>query len=260
MAHHRKAASAPTRDGTSRSVGWTGRTRRTAALGAILVSLLVAGCGGLTGESGGSAQAGTERAYSPKIDPADFVREIDNEYFPMKLGTTFVYEGGGEHGEMTVTSDTKNVMGVDCVVVDDRAWEGGELIEQTDDWFAQDKRGNVWYFGEDTQEYKNGKITSIAGSWEAGVDGAKPGIIMPADPKVGESYRQEYYPGEAMDMARVIGLNEPVTVPYGSFDNALETKEWTPLQPSFSEKKYYVRGVGPLGNPADLALVDVRHK
>jgi hypothetical protein len=103
-------------------------------------------------------------------------------------------------------------------------------------------------------------VVSTKGSWEAGVDGAKPGIIMPADPKVGQSYHQEYYPGEAMDMARVLSLNDSVTVPYGSFDHALETKEWTPLQPVFFEKKYYVRGVGPLGNPADLGLVDVKHR
>jgi hypothetical protein len=151
-------------------------------------------------------------------------------------------------------------MGVECVVVDDRAWEGGKLIEKTYDWFAQDNKGTVWYFGEDTKEYENGKVVSTKGSWEAGVDGAKPGIIMPADPKVGQSYHQEYYPGEAMDMARVLSLNESVTVPYGSFDHALETKEWTPLQPVFFEKKYYVRGVGPLGNPADLGLVDVKHR
>jgi hypothetical protein len=161
---------------------------------------------------------------------------------------------------MTVTSDTKKVMGVGCVVVEDKEWEGGKLIERTYDWFAQDKKGTVWYFGEDTKEYENGKVVSTKGSWEAGVDGAKPGIIMQADPKVGESYRQEYYPGEAMDMARVLSLNASVTVPYGSFDHVLETKEWTPLQPGFFEKKYYVRGVGPLGNPGDLALSNVKHR
>jgi hypothetical protein len=199
------------------------------------------------------------KAYSPHIDPAHFTTKIDNEYFPMKPGTTFIYEGKGERDEMSVTHQTKKVMGVECVVVDDRAWEDGKLIEQTYDWFAQDKEGNVWYFGEDTKEYENGKVTSTTGSWEAGVDGAKPGIIMQADPKVGDSYRQEYYPGEAMDMARVLSIDASVTVPYGSFDDVLETKEWTPLQPGFFEKKYYVRGVGPLGNPRDLGLVDVKH-
>ena len=124
----------------------------------------------------------------------------------MKPGTTFIYEGGTQRGEMTVTHDTRKVMGVECVVVDHKGWEGGKLIERTYDWFAQDDKGTVWYFGEDTKEYENGEVVSTKGSWEAGVDGAKPGIIMQADPKVGQSYHQEYYPGEAMDMARVISF------------------------------------------------------
>jgi hypothetical protein len=220
-----------------------------AIIGSVLV--LVAGC---------TSSSSQGKAYAPHINPDDFTTTIDNEYFPMKPGTTFVYEGGAQHGEMTVTSDTKKVMSVECVVVEDKEWEDGNLIERTYDWFAQDNKGTVWYFGEDTKEYENGKVVSTKGSWEAGVDGAKAGIIMQADPKVEESYRQEYYPGEAMDMARVLSLNASVTVPYGSFDHVLETKEWTPLQPGFSEKKYYVRGVGPLGNPRDLALLDVKHR
>ena len=229
--------------------------RQIALLSAIIgsVLLLTAGCTG-----GSSSQE--HKAYTPHIDPAEFTTKVDNEYFPMEPGTTFLYEGGTEHSEMTVTSDTKKVMGVECIVVDHREWEGDMLIEKTYDWFAQDKEGTVWYFGEDTKEYENGKVASTKGSWEAGVDGAKAGIIMQADPKVEKSYRQEYYPGEAMDMARVLSFEASITVPYGSFDQVLETKEWTPLQPGFFEKKYYVRGVGPLGNPRDLALVDVKHK
>jgi hypothetical protein len=219
-------------------------------IGSVLV--LVAGC-----ISGSSSQE--QKAYTPHIDPSEFTTKVDNEYFPMKPGTTFLYEGGTEHSEMSVTSETRKVMGVECIVVDHREWEGDQLIERTYDWFAQDKEGTVWYFGEDTKEYENGEVVSTTGSWEAGVDGAKAGIIMPSDPKVGQSYHQEYYPGEAMDMARVLSLKASVTVPYGSFDEVLETREWTPLQPGFSEKKYYVRGVGPLGNPADQALVDVKH-
>jgi hypothetical protein len=235
--------------------------RRITVLSAILGSMivLVAGCGGSSGNASGNGDT-PQNDYAPKIDPADFTTTIDNEYFPLGPGTIFVYKGGAQHGEMTVTSDTKRVLGVECVVVDHKEWENGKLIERTYDWFAQDKKGTVWYFGEDTKEYENGKVVSTKGSWEAGVDGAKPGIIMPANPKVGESYRQEYYPGEAMDMAKVLGLNGSVTVPYGSFDHVLETKEWTPLQPGFSEKKYYVRGVGPLGNPWDQALVDVKRR
>jgi hypothetical protein len=231
--------------------------RHKAVLGALVGAALVltAGCTSSTQEKASKQ----EKAYAPHINPAEFTTTIDNEYFPLKPGTTFVYEGGAEHGEMTVTSETKKIMGVECVVVDDRAWEAGKLIEGTYDWFAQDKEGTVWYFGEDTKEYENGKVVSTKGSWEAGVDGAKPGIIMPAEPKVGDVYRQEYYPGEAMDMARVLSLNASVTVPFGSFDHVLETREWTPLQPVFSEKKYYVRGVGPLGNPRDLGLIDLKH-
>jgi hypothetical protein len=225
-------------------------TLLSAIIGSVL--LLMAGCTG-----GSSSQE--QKAYTPHIDPAEFTTKVDNEYFPMEPGTTFLYEGGTEHSEMTVTSDTKMVMGVECIVVDHREWEGDMLIEKTYDWFAQDKEGTVWYFGEDTKEYEEGEVVSTKGSWEAGVDGAKAGIIMPAEPKVGQSYHQEYYPGEAMDMARVLSLKASVTVPYGSFDEVLETREWTPLQPGFSEKKYYVRGVGPLGNPADQALVDVKH-
>ena len=230
--------------------------RRNTLFGAIIGSVvLMAGCT----NSSSTTSHKEHKAYTPHIDPAEFTTKIDNEYFPLKPGTTFLYEGGAEHDQMSVTHQTKKVMGVECVVVDDRAWEGGQLVEQTYDWFAQDNKGNVWYFGEDTKEYENGKVVSTKGSWEAGVDGAKAGIIMQADPKVGQSYHQEYYPGEAMDMAKVISLNASVTVPYGSFDHALDTKEWTPLQPVFFEKKYYVRGVGPLGNPRDLGLVDVKH-
>jgi hypothetical protein len=216
------------------------------------VLVLMAGC------TSSSSQK-EHNAYSPHIDPSEFTTKVDNEYFPMKPGTTFIYEGKGERDEMRVTNQTKKVTGVECVVVDDRAWEDGKLIERTYDWFAQDDKGTVWYFGENTKEYDNGKVVSTKGSWEAGVDGAKAGIIMPAHPKVGQSYHQEYYPGEAMDMAKVLSLNTSVTVPYGSFDHALDTREWTPLQPVFFEKKYYVRGVGPLGNPRDLGLVAVKH-
>jgi hypothetical protein len=223
-----------------------------ALVGAVLV--LAAGCTSSTQEKASSQE---QKAYAPHIDPAEFTTTIDNEYLPMKPGTTFVYEGGAERNEMSVTSDTKKVMGVECVVVDDRAWENGQLIEKTYDWFAQDKEGNVWYFGEDTKEYQNGKVVSTKGSWEAGVDGAKPGIIMQADPKVGQSYRQEYYPGEAEDMAKVQSLNDSVTVPYGSFDHVLVTREWTPLEPSYDEHKYYARGVGQVyGGGSEL--VDVK--
>src|SRR5215203_4430719 len=225
--------------------------RAIGVLSAIVGSLLVlmAGCT--------SSISQEHKAYTPHIDPAEFTTTIDNEYLPLKPGTTFVYEGGAERDQMSVTHNTKMVMGVECVVVDDRAWEDGQLIEKTYDWFAQDKEGTVWYFGEDTKEYEEGKVVSTKGSWEAGVDGAKPGIIMQADPKVGQAYRQEYYKGEAEDMARLLSLNESVKVQYGSFDHVLETKEWTPLEPSYAEHKYYAPGVGQVDGGGS-ELVDVK--
>ncbi len=205
--------------------------------------------------------------YDPEIDPSNFTDEIDNPYFPLEPGTTFVYEG--EDGdttinvEISVTNQTKEVMGVNTTVVRETEWEDGELVEDTYDWFAQDMEGNVWYFGEETQEYEDGEAISTAGSWEAGVDGAKPGIIMRADPQIGDIYRQEYYEGEAEDMAMVISLEENVTVPYGSFEDCLVIREWTPLEPGIEENKYYATDIGLLlertvkGGEARLELVDI---
>ena len=248
--------------------------KRITLLGAVLGGMVVlaAGCGGSSGGASGSAntsQRTTQTAYAPHISPADFTTTIDNEYFPLKPGTTFTYRGktkdATEGDVVTVTSDTKKIMGVECVVVDDRVTEDGKLTEQTYDWYAQDNKGNVWYFGEDSKEYDNGKVNT-EGSWEAGKNGAKPGIIMPANPKVGQSYRQEYYKGVAEDMARPLKLDGSATVPYGSFDHVLVTYEWTPLKPNVAEQKYYAPGVGNVlevavkGPPERLELVDVKHK
>src|SRR5215217_4566886 len=222
--------------------------KRITLLSAILGSMVIlaAGCGGTSGSAGGSAgttHKTTQAAYSPHIDPADFTTKIDNKYFPLKPGTTFVYEGkmegASERDEMAVTHDTKQVMGVECVVASDKVTEGGKLIEQTYDWYAQDKEGNVWYFGEDVTEYKNGKVTGHEGSWESGVDGARPGIAMKADPRVGQTYRQEYSKGVAEDKARVVSLNGSVEVPYGKYDRVLVTEEFTPLEPGVVERQYY---------------------
>ena len=195
--------------------------------------------------------------YAPKIDPSNFVKGIDNPYFPLEPGTTWVYEGrtpeGTERVEDTVLRETRRVMGVECVVLRDRVWLNGELIEDTVDWHAQDREGNVWYFGEYTKEYEDGKVVSTGGSFVAGEKGALPGIIMPADPKVGDSYRQEYYRGEAEDMAEVISvdgaaLNDAVSTPYDSFgEDVLVTKDWNPLEPDILEHKYYAPGIGLLG-------------
>ncbi len=205
--------------------------------------------------------------YEPEIDPEDFVEVIDNPYFPLIPGTTFIYEGEGddemERNEVYVTHDTKIVMGVTTTVVQDRVWEDDELTEETFDWYAQDKEGNVWYFGEDSKEYDDGEFVSDDGSWEAGIDGAMPGIVMKADPQIGDVYRQEYLEGEAEDMGAVVSLDESVNVAYGSYDNCLLTREWTILEPDVEEEKYYSKGVGQIlemavkGGSERLELIDI---
>jgi len=186
--------------------------------------------------------------YTPKIDPANFVATIDNRYFPLKPGTTFHYKGFKgkvpQTDDMVVTHKTIRILGVKCTVVRDTVSEHGKPLERTFDWYAQDKRGNVWYMGEDALELENGKFVRASDSWEAGVDGAKPGIIMRGNPQAGDVYRQEYYPpGGALDQARVVGLGASVKVPLGSFKRALVTLEWSPVEPQF-EKKVYVAGIG----------------
>jgi hypothetical protein len=133
---------------------------------------------------------------------------------------------------------------VPATVVRDQVFLNGELEEDTFDWFAQDRHGNVWYFGEKTAEYANGKVASTAGSWEGGVDGALPGIIMLADPQVGDVYRQEFYKGQAEDVGEVTGVGGSITVPLGTFTDILVTEEWTPLEPNVRERKTYVPGIG----------------
>jgi hypothetical protein len=186
--------------------------------------------------------------YAPVIDPADFVTTVDNPYFPLVPGTRWVLRGSGdargEVDEIEVLSETRTVMGVVCVVVRDVVSEGGEPVEVTDDWYAQDAGGNVWYFGEETAEYENGEVVSTSGSWEAGVDGAQPGIIMPGDPRVGMRYHQEFYAGEAEDQGEIIEIGASARVPVGTYGDVLVTEDWTPLEPDIRERKYYAPGVG----------------
>jgi hypothetical protein len=196
------------------------------------------------GRKNHNAKDHKERASRQGIRPADFVKKIDNPYFPLKPGTVFVYKGPGLVNKVRVTDRTKKILGVTTTVVKDIEIEDGELIEKTFDWYAQDKKGNVWYFGEKTAEYENGKIVSTAGAWKAGRNGARPGIIMQAKPKIGQTYKQEVAPGVAEDAARVESLNARAKVPYGTFRDALKTFEFTPLEPDVAENKYYARGVG----------------
>jgi hypothetical protein len=183
------------------------------------------------------------------INPQDFSTTIDNPFFPLVPNTTYVYvgtkEGSAERDEFQVTRRTKVIMAVRCREVHDQVYVDEVLEEDTLDWFAQDNDGNVWYFGEDTKELDaNGNVISTEGSWQAGVNGAQPGIIMEADPLVGDTYQQEFSPGVAEDMATVLSLNQTVNVPFGHFTDCLKTEEFTPLEPGAVEYKFYAPGVG----------------
>lgn len=205
----------------------------------------------------------------PEFNPEGFVSEVDNPYFPLVPGTTFIYRGESEgvptREVVEVTSDTKVILGVTTTVVHVLSSEDGVLIEETFDWYAQDEEGNVWYFGEDTKELdENGNVISTEGSWEAGVDGAEAGIIMLADPKKGDRYQQENAPDVAEDMAQVIGFEDSLCVRAGCFENVLVTKEWSPLERGVVENKYYAPGVGFIfgimvkGGEEQIELVRIR--
>ena len=199
--------------------------------------------------------------------PSAFVRRVDNPYFPLRQGTTLRYEGtaDGERATdtVTVTRRTKVVLGVKAVVVLDVAAASGKPSERTFDWYAQDKRGNVWYLGEDSFDRKHGKWVRNDGSWLAGVNGARAGIIMKGTPRIGETYRQEYYKGHAEDLGRVLRTGVAVSTPYRSFRGALQTRDWSPLEPGVVEQKYYARGIGEVrsllvrGGAERMALVSV---
>ena len=215
------------------------------ALAASSLAALVAGCGG--GEDPALPQGGEP----VELDPSDFVARIDNPYWPMAAGSRRVYrvtggEGNEQRVEVTVTRRRKTILGIQATVVHDVVTEDGAVIEDTYDWYAQDRDGNVWYLGEDTKEYEHGEVVGSSGAWEAGVDGAQAGVVMPADPEIGMAYRQEYYAGEAEDAGEILSLDERVELPYGSFDGVLKTRDTTPLEPDVVEEKYYAEGVGPV--------------
>jgi hypothetical protein len=250
------------------SAGIARRTRRRPLALVVAAGLVVgaAACGGDGGngsDEGGASRSATaepSRAaepvidpgdggdYAPVIDPADFVTQIDNPYMPLRPGSRWVYEGtddgDDERVEVEVTPERREILGISAVVVRDTVTMDGELVEDTHDWFAQDRDGNVWYLGEETAEYEDGEVVTTEGSWEAGVDGALPGIVMPAAPAVGDAYRQEYYEGEAEDMGQVVRVGQSTTVAAGRYDDVLVTEDWTPLEPEVVEEKSYAPGVG----------------
>lgn len=183
------------------------------------------------------------------LPPAAFTTAIDNPYFPLTPGTTMIYRGKNEEGaslrnRTSVLRDTRVVNGVTCVVVRDRAYEAGELVEDTRDWYAQDLAGNVWYFGEDSRDIEDGQVVGRGGSWEAGINGAVAGIIMRAVPRAGDAYRQELAPGIAEDEARVLGFGAKVRTPFATFGNCLQNEEFTALEPDLLEHKFYAPGIG----------------
>jgi hypothetical protein len=224
-----------------------------AGAGAVVLALGVVACGG--DDDSGSASAGSElpKGSEPvELDPADFTTEIDNPYWPMAPGSRWVYretdsEGTEQKVVVTVTDETKQIAdGIEARVVHDVVTEDGEPVEVTDDWYAQDSAGNIWYLGEDTTEYENGKPTTTKGSFEAGVDGAEAGVVIPAEPEPGVSYRQEYYAGEAEDQGEIVSLDAQAEVPFGHFTNVLMTKDTNPIEPKVLEFKFYARDVGPV--------------
>jgi hypothetical protein len=242
-----------------------------------LVALCVAGAAAGASSMGSLGLATPRRAAQtaaaecpPFLGAAAFVDRIDNRYFPLIPGSTYVYKG--EEGDETfrtvveVTHDTKTILGVETVVVRDTVRDHrGRLIEDTFDWFAQDTAGNVWYFGEDTKDYENGQVVSTEGSWEAGVDGAEPGIVMKAQPQVGDAYQQECAPGVAEDAAEVLSLKASAKTPFGKFGHALRTRDINLLEPGVVEEKVYAQCVGMVraatvrGGKEVEVLVDVKN-
>jgi hypothetical protein len=213
-----------------------------------LVVLCCCACGSSGASGGGTVGTSpSSTAYDPKIDAANFVSRIDNPLYPLKPGTVLEYtvnkEGATEKVVITVMRETKKILGVTTTVVHDVVSEGGKVTEDTWDWYAQDRDGNVWYFGEATTKTEGGQ-TSTEGSWGAGVNGAKAGVIMEAHPKVGDNYRQEFAPGVAEDRAEILSLSESVTVRKGSFTGCLKTKDYSPLKPDLVENKVFCPGIG----------------
>jgi len=211
---------------------------------------------------------GPGAAYHPTIHPSDFGPDVTNPYFPLRPGTTYVY-AGTKDGEkavnvFAVSSKTKVIDGVRTRIVNDRLYLDGVLEERTTDYYAQDRCGNVWYFGEDTATLDaNGRVVSRDGSFRAGVNGAQPGVYLQAHPQIGRLFRQEWSPGNAEDQFRALSTHASITVPFGTFHNALRTQETTALEPAVVDNKFYVKGLGQVeevavrGPVEKLVLIDV---
>jgi hypothetical protein len=196
------------------------------------------------------------------INADEFVRSITNPYLPYRAGTVYVYtgvkDGATQRDIVRVTRRTRKILGVTCTVVTDVATHGGTVLEQTTDWYAQDRRGNVWYFGEATRARNPDGTYDTSGSWLAGAHGARPGIVMAAHPRVGDAHRQEYWAGHAEDQYWLVDLTSFVSVPRGAFAHAARTLEWSRLEPGVIDEKFYVSGIGVVkelaaSGPAEVA-------
>lgn len=210
------------------------------------------------------AQLGGGR-YNPVILPADYTSDVTNNYNPLVVDRTLVYEKsspeGLEHTEVTTLDKTVVVNGVECRAVHDVVSLDGVVVEDTEDWFAQSVAGDVWYFGEISYSYVDGFVDNIGGSWRYGTDGGKPGIQMLASPGIGDFYRQEYLIGTAEDVARVVSLDETVVVSYGTFTHCIKTLEGTAIDPEAIEAKFYAPGIGLVLETEGgerVELVDIR--
>ena len=233
----------------------TSRARASIATVTLMLPLTLAACGSDDGDDGSPTSApsaaGLPQGADPvDLDPADFTAGSDNPYFPLEPRRQWTYQETDETGAsmrvvVTVTTETREIAnGVVARVVRDTVTEDGELVEDTFDWYAQDGEGNVWYLGEETAEFEDGKLATREGSFEAGVDGALPGVIMPAEPEVGLGYRQEYYEGEAEDNGAVLALGQQADVALGHFDDVLLTADTITIEPKVLEYKLYAPGVG----------------
>lgn len=224
------------------------RTRAAVALG-LLAPAIAAGSLACGAGRGGrpSPVTATRCPPPPAVDPATFVDRVDNRYFPLRPGTVWRYRGRDDGDPVldvvSVSNQTKRILGVDTTVVRDRAYVGSELREDTQDWFAQDRNGTIWYFGENTREHEGGRL-STEGSWQAGVRGARAGIFMPHRPRVGQVFHQEFARGVGEDCFQVIGLDASIRIPSGSSRNALRTREFNRLEPGVIDNKWYVADVG----------------
>jgi len=233
-------------------------TARTAEMGRVAVVVLLAAALVSVGACGESTPvrpapfpgSGAPSPSAPRVDAAAFSATVDNRYFPLLPGMRWEYRSrtgdGVETTVVAVTGRVRTVLGAPCVEVRDTVRLDGEVIEDTLDLYTQHRDGSVWYFGEDTKEYEHGKVVSTEGTWQAGVDGARPGIIMPAEPRPGDRYRQEYYRGHAEDRGEVIAVGRRAKVPAGAYEGVVVTQETTPLEPKVLEHKYYAAGIGPV--------------